>query len=389
MSTITTGNIQPRQTKHGRKWQIVVDLPHAPVTGKRIRKFKTVGGTKKEAERAMREFIRELERGYHVTDDHITVSEWIATWLEVFITPNVSPTTLSRYTGMIRRYITPLIGSVKVQELKPLTVQSWVNSLSTSPVSGKKLSASTIKHTYHILKGAMDKAVQAGSIPVSPCTGIMLPKGQKKKAVIYDEAQIQCLIQTAKGTEMELVIDMELCLGLRRGELLGLQWCDVDWVNNRISVVRNRVLVDGEVIVKEPKTESGIRTLDVPAQLMEELKRHKTECAKRRLKLGQTYTVTDYIIVHPDGKPIYPEYLTQMFTKLLKKAGLPKCRFHDLRHLCASIMLRQNVNVKIAQELLGHKDITTTLNIYSHVMPSSAKDAAEKIAELVYGSISA
>ena len=387
---ITTGNIQPRQTKRGgRKWQISIDLPRDPVTGKRVRRFKTVSGTKKEAERAMHEFIRELEKGYYVTNEKITVSEWIGTWLEVFIEPNVSPTTLSKYQGMIRRYITPLLGAVQVQELKPLAIQAWVNGLKTSPASGKKLSASTIKHTYHILKGAMDKAVQAGIIPVSPCNGITLPKGQKKHAVIYDQAQIQQLIQAAKGTEMELVIDMELCLGLRRGELLGLQWCDIDWENSQVRIIRNRVVVNGKSVEKEPKTAAGIRTLDVPQPLMAKLKRHKAACAERRLAMGRAYTVTDYVIVHPDGKPVYPEYLSQMLTKLQKKAGLPKCRFHDLRHLCASIMLLQKVDVKVAQERLGHKDITTTMNIYSHVMPSSAKEAAEKIGELVYGSITA
>jgi integrase len=102
-------------------------------------------------------------------------------------------------------------------------------------------------------------------------------------------------------------------------------------------------------------------------------------------RLGKMYKGEDYIIVHPsDGKPIYPEYLSQMLTKLQKKANLPQCRFHDLRHLCASIMLLQGVNVKVAQERLGHKDITTTMNIYSHVLPSSAREAAEKIGQLVY-----
>ena len=104
------------------------------------------------------------------------------------------------------------------------------------------------------------------------------------------------------------------------------------------------------------------------------------------MRMGSRYEVTDYIIVHQDGKPVYPEYLSQMLTKLLEKAELPKCRFHDLRHLCASIILLQGVNVKVAQERLGHKDITTTMNIYSHVLPSSAKEAAEKIGQLVYAS---
>ena len=381
---ITSGSIRKRKNDSGHSWQITIELPKDPITGKRVRRYKTVEGTKKEAERAMHEYIRELEKGYYVTNNKITISEWVDTWLEVYIEPNVSPTTLSGYRGMIRRYIKPVIGNMQVQQLNTLAVQAWVNGLKVSPSSGKEMSAKTIKHAYHVLKGCMDKAVLAGIIPRTPCAGIMLPKGQKKPAVIYDEVQIKQLIAAAKGTEMELVIDMELCLGLRRGELLGLQWCDLDWDKNQVSIVRNRVVVNGKSVVKEPKTENSIRTVDVPVQLMQKLRQHKTKCLANRLRLGKDYIVTDFIIVHPDGKPIYPEYLSQMFTKLQKAAGLPQCRFHDLRHLCASIMLLQGVNVKVAQSRLGHKDISTTLNIYSHVLPSSAREAAEKIGALVY-----
>lgn len=349
-----------------------------------MRRYRSVDGGKKDAERAMHEFIREIEKGYYVTDSKISVAEWVDTWLEVYIIPNVSPTTLSRYQGMIKRYIKPMLGSIQVQQLTTLAVQNWVNRLKISPVSGREMSAATIKHAYHVLKGSMDKAVLANIIPKTPCTGIMLPKGQKKPPVIYDEGQIRQLIAAAKGTEMELVVEIELCLGLRRGELLGLRWEDIDWDKNQIHIVNNRVVVDGKAIVKDPKTESSRRTVDVPEQLIQKLRKHKLACAANRMRLGQEYTVTDYVIVHPDGKPIYPEYLSQMFTKLQKKAGLPKCRFHDLRHLCASIMLMQGVNVKTAAALLGHSQISTTMNIYSHVLPSVAKEAAQKIGSLVY-----
>ena len=149
-------------------------------------------------------------------------------------------------------------------------------------------------------------------------------------------------------------------------------------------IIRNRVIVNDKSVVKEPKTASGVRTLDVPAPLMQKLKKRKLECAANRMRLGRAYTDTEYIIVHEDGKPIYPEYLSQMLTKLQDRCGLPRCRFHDLCHLCASIMRLQGVNVKVAQERLGHKDITTTMNIYSHVLPSSAREAADKIGQLVY-----
>lgn len=380
-----TGSIRPRKKTNGtRYWQLTAELGRDPVSQKRLRKYRSVEGTKKEAERALRAFIAEIEKGMYVTDTKITVHEWVDTWLEVYIVPNVSPTTLSRYEGMIKRYIKPILGHVQVQQLTTLAVQAWVNGLKTSPVSGKEMSAATIKHSYHVLKGAMDKAVLTGIIPRSPCTGIMLPKGQKKPPVVYDELQIKQLIAAAKGTEMEIIIDIELCLGLRRGELLGLRWQDIDFEKNQVHIVKNRVVVNGKAVVKDPKTETSCRTVDAPVQMMEKLRKHKTNCLANRLRLGQAYTLTDYVIVHPDGKPIYPEYVSQMLTKLQKKAGLPKCRFHDLRHLCASIMLMQGVNVKVAKEHLGHKDIATTMNIYTHVLPSVAKDAAQKIGALVY-----
>lgn len=177
---MATSNIQKRKRKTGYVWEVTIEMPPDPVTKKRNRTTKTVKGTKKEAEQVMRKLIDEAEKGYHVTNTKITVAEWVQTWLEVYIEPNVSPTTLSRYQGMIKRYIIPMIGSVQVQQLGALAVQAWVNSLKVSPLSGKEMSAATVKHTYHVLKGAMDKAVLAGIIPRSPCQGIMLPKGQKK-----------------------------------------------------------------------------------------------------------------------------------------------------------------------------------------------------------------
>ena len=383
---ITSGSIRRRENDKGHSWQITIELPKDPITGKRVRRYKTVEGTKKEAERAMAEYIRELEKGYHVTNSKITVSEWIDTWMDVYIEPNVSPTTLSGYKGMIRRYIKPLIGNIQVQELTTLTVQDWVNRLKVSPSSGKPMSVKTIKHTYHVLKGCMDKAVLAGITPRSPCASIMMPKGQKKPPVIYNQQQIKQLIAAAKGTEMELIIDIELCLGLRRGELLGLQWDDIDWNTKQVCITRNRVVVGGKSILKEPKTESGIRTINIPEQLIQKLRQHRAKCLAHRLQMGKNYTDTAFVIVHPDGKPIYPEYVSQMFTKLQKTAGLPKCRFHDLRHLCASIMFLQGVDVKTAQKILGHKDFTTTMNIYTHVFPSSVKDAADKVGALVFAS---
>ena len=378
------GSIRKRKTKNGYVWQITIELPPDPFTQKRVRKYRTVKGTKKEAEKIMYEMVTEIEKGCYVPDQKITVKEWIDKWMEVYAIPNLSPTTLCGYEGMIRRYINPLLGNMQVQELTTLAVQAWVNRIKISPSTGNELSAATVKHVYHVLKGAMDKAVLAGIILRSPCVGITLPKGRKKAAIIYDEDEIKRLIQVAKGTPMELVIDFELCLGLRRGELLGLQWKDIDWKNRQIHICRSRTVAKGKSIVKTPKTAAGYRTLDVPEKLIQKLFHYRTHCMENAIRFGRKYTESDFVIIHYDGKPIYPEYLSQLLTKLQIKANLPQCRFHDLRHLCASIMLKQGIDVKTAQQILGHADASTTLNIYTHVLPSSAKAAAEKIGELVY-----
>lgn len=275
---------------------------------------------------------------------------------------------------------------MQLKQLNALGVQSWVNSLKVSPVSHKELSATSIKHAYHVLKGACDKACISGYISQSPCVGITLPKGQKKAAVIYDEDQIKQLIEAVTGTEMELVVLVELTLGLRRGELLGLQWKDIDWEKKQVHIRRSRVIVKGRSVIKEPKTINGIRVIDMPDQLVQKLKLHQWACMANQQRMGKRYYQSDFVIVYTDGTLPYPEVISQRWTRLLKSAGLEKARFHDLRHLCASIMLRQGINVKIAKEILGHSDIGTTMNIYTHVMPSAAREAAEKMGSFVFES---
>lgn len=303
----------------------------------------------------------------------------MAIWLETF-TANLSPTTVSRYEQLIDNYM--------LNQLNPLVVQSWVNSLKISPVSQKELSATSIKHAYHVLKGAFERATTSGLISRSPCVGITLPKGQKKAAVIYDEEQLKQLLKAAKGTEMELIVDIELSMGLRRGELLGLQWGDISWEKKQVHIKRSRVVVKGKSTIKEPKTAAGIRVIDMPDQLVQKLKLHQWKCMENKKKFGKMYNDSDFVIVYEDGTLPYPENISQRWKRLLESAGLgqSKARFHDLRHMAASIMLRQGVPMKNAKEILGHADISTTMNIYTHVLPSSAREAAEKIGSFVFES---
>ena len=300
-----TGNYQLRKDD---TWELTAELPSDPITHKRNRRYRTIHGTEKDAKRELRKFLSEIEGGLYVATDHTTVSDWLDIWITTYQEPVNSPTTVQRYKSLKRQYIDGTsLGQMTLQSLNSLIIQSWVNSLKTSPLTGKPLSVSTIRHAYNLLPPAMEKAVDAGILAKSPCTRISLPKGDKKEAVVYDEEQMKQLIAVAKGTEMEIVIDMELCFGMRRGELLGLQWQDIDWENKKLHIVRNRVLAESGVIVKSPKTKNSVRTLDIPDQLLIKLKAHKNKSIKRLLTLEKGFKEDNYIIIHPDGEPIYPE----------------------------------------------------------------------------------
>ena len=179
---ITTGNYRKRTRSDGSQyWQLTVELPRDKLTGKRNRKYKSVEGKKKDAELALHQFIREIEQGYHKSDAKVTINEWMDTWFDTYVESNVSPTTASRYRGMISRYIKPSLGNIMLQDLNMLTVQTWVNNLKTSPITGKPMKASTIKHIFDVLRGACDKALLLEIIPKTPCAGITLPRGAKNR----------------------------------------------------------------------------------------------------------------------------------------------------------------------------------------------------------------
>jgi len=158
----------------------------------------------------------------------------------------------------------------------------------------------------------------------------------------------------------------------------------IDWDNNTLSILESRVTAGNEVIVKSPKTHSGKRDLIVPAHLMKMLHKKHVWYMQQKLLLGGDFTDSDLIICQPNGKPFHPDHFAKKFRKLLKDHGLRKIRFHDLRHTNASLMIASGIDIKVAQQRLGHSDVTTTLNIYSHVLERANREAANTIDALIF-----
>lgn len=389
-----SGHIRKREKKDGTpSYQIIVELPIDFSTGKRNRKYKTINGTKKQAEKAMRQMMDELENHSYIEDNTMTVASFIRQWFELYL-KDLSPTTLKGYEYQIENYIiNQEIGKIRLQDLTTADVQRWINSLyDESPLSNKPMSAKTVKNIYHNLCAAIDKAVVLELVKKNVCKAVSLPKVQKYTAEVYDEKEVQQLLNAIKDTDMELPLMIDINLGLRRGELLGLKWKHIDFERGLVSIEDNMVEVKKEVssdriLTKSPKSVSGQRIIPISTALTEYLKKAHDNYLLRKLKMGKDFYDGDYVVCQENGKPYKPNSFTDKFKLFLQKNDLKHIRLHDLRHTNATLMLTQGISPKVAQMRLGHSDYSTTMNIYSHVLKSVETEAAEKIESVIFNII--
>lgn len=389
-----SGHIRKRIKKDGTSsYQITIELPVDPITGSRKRIYKTIKGTKKQAEKEMRSMMDDLENHTYVADSKITVAEFVKQWFNLYL-KDLSPTTLKGYAYQIENYIINQdIGKIRLQDLTTSDVQLWVNSLyDKSPLSKQPLSAKTVKNIYHNLCAAIEKAVVLEIVKKNVCKAVSLPKVQKYTAEVYDEKEINQLLNVIKGTDMELPLMIDINLGLRRGELLALKWKHIDFNKGLISIEDNMVTVKKEVsadrvLTKAPKSISGKRVIPISSTLREYLKKAHENYLLRKEKMGKDFFDRGYVVCQENGKPYKPNSFTCKFNEFLKKNDLKHIRLHDLRHTNATLMLTQGISAKVAQIRLGHSDYSTTMNIYSHVLKSVETEAAEKIENVIFSGI--
>lgn len=362
--------IRKRVGKNRTTYQVTYDLPS---TGKRKRKSKTFYSYQ-EAVKFRDELRYNRQHGLPLgtTQEHnLTVEDCMRKWGDLHFS-TLSPTTANRYKGLINEYIVPCLGNKSVSSLSWADVQEAVNQLlKASPASGKPLSVKTVKNTVQVLKLALDLAVDKGILSENPCSKVKLPKKQHQEQTCYDEEEINRCLLAAKGTDLFLPLCIECTYGLRRGELLGLKWSAVDFENKTIQISNNRVLAGSQVIEKDPKSESGKRTLDLPESLINLLKEEKK------------HSKSEYVLVNRKGMPWNPDAFSRKFARFLKKNNLPKTRFHGLRHSVTSTLLNHNVPVKTVQKIMGHSDAMITMNVYAHSTNKQQKEAIEVMHEVL------
>lgn len=340
--------------------------------GNRRRKCITVKGTRAEAERKLRKLLEVRDESESTSSPTITVGEFLEQWLHDYVEINTSPVTAEGYRHKIRCHVLPKIGNVPLDQLIPRHVIGIYVDMREAGLSRR-----TALHVHRILHGAFNHAVKWGMLSQNVCDAVDPPRPLQKQMAALDTVEVGQLLQAAEKSPYRHIIFLAIYTGLRRGELLGLRWADVDLEHQTISVSRSLHRLAGQgLMVTEPKTRRSRRLVTLPPTAVKVVAALKTERVDHCVGLGITWSENNYVFSHKNGGPLSPDTVTHAFNRLVKRTEIPHVRFHDLRHTHATLMLKQGVNPKIVCERLGHSSVTITMDTYSHVLPGMQEKAA-------------
>jgi integrase len=347
--------------------------------GKRKQKWIATGldikGNKRKATELLNETIKKYSENDLFGTRDMLFSEYMLTWLET-VRNAVKENTFHEYSKVIKSDIVPYFKdkSITIKELNNLHIQEYYNHLS------ERMTASSVLKRHANIHKALDYAVMSGIIEKNPSDYVVLPKKKKFIGKFYDEKQLNKLFEVAADYPIESVVKLTGYYGFRRSEVLGLRWSAVDFDNGTIIVENTVVSVGGKSLEDETtKTKSSHRTLPLDSNMKKYLKQLKSKQLENKLFYGNTYLDNNFICKWDNGQPFKPDYVTHTFKRILDENKLPEIRFHDLRHSSASILLKLGFTLKEIQEWLGHSDISTTSNIYSHLQFSAKITMANKI----------
>ncbi len=366
------GSITKRVGKRGTVWYGQFDFPD-PATGKRV--YRRVSApTRKGCEERLREAIQKAETGAGVNEERLILRDYLARWLES-VEPTVRPSTYRRYSDIVRLHIAPVIGDRQLSTLTPLDLQRlYADRLAAG------LSSTTVHHTHVMLHRALKQALRWGLVERNVSEMTDAPRRTVSDVTTWDGKETAAVLAAGDDTDLAALWRLALLCGPRRGELLGLRWEDVDLDRGTLSVRRTLSRGKGGTWeLGQPKTASGRRSIALPASCVAALRKHKATQNAERLRMGPIWEDHGFVFTNETGGPLHVNSLMARYEKLVVLAGVPRIRFHDMRHTSATLMMANGIHPKIVQERLGHADISMTLNRYSHVTPSMQRDAADAI----------
>ena len=370
----------------GRSWSYVLRVPDTN-TGKT--KPQWVGGfdSEKAAKLARDKARVTLSTSNYVSPNKITLGEYLTTWINEVHANQLKASTLERYKRVINRYLIPELGAIKLQDLRPSHVQGLYTSLLTrSTVTGNALSPQTVTLIGAVLKKAIKYAVDVdGLIAVNPVNRVPLPKGKGTIPKPWSIQELNTFLEVARSHRLFFFFRLSAFTGARRGELLALKWSDFD--GTAITISKNRLMA-GNQVIEQNSTKGGTngqRRVPLDRETIELFNVHRVNQLKERMALGENWQETGYVFVQENGLPLYPHTPSDLFKKLLNKAGLRPTRLHDQRHLHATELLRLGEPLHVVANRLGHRDAMVTATIYAHVSDQQAETASSTFANAVNG----
>jgi len=364
-------------------------------TGRR-RQHTKGGFTRKEPGRpargdSAREFLNtvigSVQDGSWKPDRALTVAQLLEDhWLPAQRSRELRPATIEQYSAVIEKCIVPNVGALKVAALTPRDVHQLVQKLRTerSARGRQGLSARSAQLTVGTLKSACAWAVENGLLGRNPIAGVKRPRVESAPMQAWSANETRSFLARTRDDRLAAAWAILLTRGLRRGELCGLRWADVDLDAGTLTINRTRVVVDGKAIDSSPKTSAGRRSIPLDGSLVTLLRSHKAQQARERLAAGEAYEDGGYLVADERGRPYHPDTISDRFYDQVAAFGdLPQLHLHGCRHTAATLMLANGVPVKVVSDLLGHSSPTITLSIYAHVLPGMAEDAGEKLSALL------
>jgi integrase len=359
-------------------WAIVIDM-HDSENGKRKRKWHSFRGTKRQAQVECSRLISQLKDGLYVEPAKMNVRQFLDYWLD-HMKSQVAPRTHERYGEIALRSIAPLLGNVLLPKLRAVQISAaYCKALAEGRRNGTGgLAPRTVVHIHRILRQALQQAVDWEMLARNPTDKLKPPKVEHTKMRALDALETAALLEATRPYRLFMPVLLAVTCGMRRGEITALRWDSVDLANAQVEIRLSTEQTRNGLREKETKTGRG-RTVALIGLAVEELRRRKVRQAEELLRLGVRQSEDTHVVAQADGQPLKPNSLTHEFVRFIAGTELPRIRFHDLRHTHATQLLKSNVHPKIVQERLGHEDISTTLNLYSHVLPGMQDAAARSV----------
>ena len=363
-------------TQRGDKYRVCFDYG-IDREGRRVRKYRTFD-TKRDATRAFNEHKVKMDKGTQIMPSEYTFAQWLAYWYKDIILPQIEETTAYGYRGMIENYLKPQLGEIRLQKLTARDIQQYYTWL----MDEKELSPNTVIKHHNLLTNTLNAAERQEYITKNPMRAVSPPKKRQREAKFYTPEQLGILLDKAVGTRLELPMFICAYLGLRRGELCGLRWGDVDLEHKTITIENTRTQAGKKEIEKGTKTASSTRTLYLPDTLCDMLKAAREHQQACRAEYKNAYDDNDYVVVMEDGRPFRPNYLSELFGKFLADNDLPKIVLHELRHTFASLSNQAGIPAYNIGKALGHSTPAITQKIYTHLLDQTHTQAVEGVAAI-------